>query len=81
MQDPRREYAGRQVDNVRRPLVDDRDVVRFLFLAKRRFEITNQGDLAYQHGAISLPPRALKEYGKVMKEMQQLHSRLERRYG
>lgn len=78
--DSRREYAGRQVDNIRQPLVNDRDVVRFLYLAKRRFEIMNKGDLAYQHGEIRLPPRALKEYRNVEKEMLQLHNRLHRRY-
>lgn len=78
--DSRREYAGRQVDNIRQSLVDDRDVVRFLYLAKRRFEILNKGDLADQHGEIRLPPRALKEYRNVQKEMMQLQHRLHRRY-
>lgn len=78
--DPGREYRGRQVDNIRRPLVDDLDVIRFVHLASRLFEITNKGDLAEQHGEISLPPRALREYRKVEKEMMQLQHRLTRRY-
>lgn len=78
--DPGREYTGRQVDNIRRALVDDLDVIRFLHLFKRRFEILNKGDLADQYGEIELSPRAAKEYRKLEKEMAQLNLRLSRRY-
>lgn len=78
--DPGREYTGRQVDNIRCALVNDLDVIRFLHLFKRRFEIMNKGDLANQHGEIELPPKAIKEYRKLEKEMAQLHLRLSRRY-
>lgn len=78
--DPRREYRGRQVNNIRRPLVDDLDVTRFLHLATRRFEILNKGDLAEQHGELALPPRVLRDYRKVEKEVMQLQHRLIRRY-
>lgn len=53
--DPNRNYAGLQVDNVRKPLVKDNDLVRYLFLFKRRFAIMNTGDLAGQYGEIVLP--------------------------
>ncbi len=43
--DPERNYDGFQVDNIRKPLVKDNDLVRYLFLFKRRFEIVNTGDL------------------------------------
>lgn len=78
--DPGREYAGRQVDNIRSAMVDDLDVIRFLYIFKRRFEILNKGDLANQHGEIVLPPKAAKEYRKLEKEVAQLHLRLSRRY-
>lgn len=78
--DPGREYCGRQIDNFRRPLVDDPDVARFVYLATRLFQITNKGDLAEQYGEIHLAPRALREYRKVEKEMMQLQHRLTRRY-
>lgn len=78
--DPCREYRGRQVNNIRRPLVDDLDVTRFLHLATRRFEILNKGDLADQHGELALPPRVLRDYRKVEKEVMQLQHRLIRRY-
>ncbi|MBS4151966.1 hypothetical protein [Stutzerimonas balearica] len=68
------------MDNVRQPLVDDRDVYRYLYLNKRVFELTNAGPLAEQHGEISLPPKAAKEYWKVMGELAKLQARLDRRY-
>lgn len=78
--DPSRSYKGRQVDNVREPLVKDRDVYRYLYLAKRIFEITNAGDLADQHGEIRLPPKAAKEYWKIQEEIAKLRPRLHKRY-
>lgn len=79
--DPCRLYEGRQVDNIRKPLVKDNDVVRFLFLAKRRFEILNTGKLAEMHGEVSLPKNLGAEYLKISKEMERLQSRLGKRYG
>lgn len=78
--DPKRKYTGCQIDNVRKALVKDNDVVRFLFLAKRRVEIMNTGDLAGQHGYIVLPKKLEREYNMVMKELTRLESRLSRRY-
>lgn len=78
--DPSREYRGRQIDNIRQALTDDRDVVRMLYLQRRRFQILNKGDLADQHGAIELPTRVRKEVWKLDKEMLQIQSRLARRY-
>jgi len=78
--DPTRPYQGRQVDNVREALANDVDVYRFLYLAKRMFEITNQGDLANQHGLIRLPPKAAKEYRKIEGELAKLMPRLDKRY-
>lgn len=78
--DPNRKYIGRQVDNLRQPLVKDHDVTRFLYLAKRRFEILNTGNLADQHGYISLPKKLEREYMKTMKELARLQNRLYSRY-
>ena len=77
--DPAREYKGRQVDNVRLALSKDRDVTRFIFLAHRRFEIMNRGDLADQHGLIALPKKAQRELDGLKKEMHQLGRRLAKR--
>lgn len=78
--DPSREYTGRQVDNIRKALVDDFYVARFLKLFSRRFEILNKGDLANQHGLISLSPSADRELRELEKEMEQLQTRIARRY-
>ncbi|ABM37575.1 hypothetical protein [Polaromonas naphthalenivorans] len=78
--DANSKYNGQQVDNVRKSMVKDMDVVRFLFLAKRRFEIFNTGDLANQHGEIALPKRLYREYEKLMKEWARLERRIEARY-
>ncbi|WP_157650159.1 hypothetical protein [Burkholderia ubonensis] len=78
--DPKRIYRGRQIDNIRKALVKDSDVTRFLFLNRRMFEIMNAGDLADQHGLISLPPRAAREFRQIQKEMENLWRRLSRRY-
>lgn len=77
--DPARKYAGRQIDNIREPLVRDRDVIRFLYLFRRRFEILNEGDLANQHGPITLGKKALREFEQLEKEMPQLYRRLSKR--
>lgn len=78
--DPNKKYIGLQVDNVRKAIAKDNDVVRFLFLFKRQFEILNTGDLATQYGEISLPPRLYKEYAKLAREQGKLERRLEKRY-
>ncbi|CAH5472694.1 hypothetical protein WNJ68_03495 [Klebsiella grimontii] len=78
--DHTRVYTGKQLDNVRQPLVNDPDVIRWLYLARRRFEILNTGDLANQYGQIELPPKLSKEFDKIITETQRLYSRLQRRY-
>lgn len=78
--DTKRQYAGIQVDNIRKPLVRDNDLTRFIFLMRRRFEIINQGDLADQHGQITLSNKAAREYSDLIKEVTKLQGRLQRRY-
>ena len=78
--DPKLQYEGRQIDNIRKPLVNDRDLVRFLYLHHRRFEILNEGNLADQHGLIALPKKQRREYERLVDEMTKLYKRLDRRY-
>lgn len=78
--DASREYRECQVDNIRQPLADDLDVIRYLYLAKRRFEILNAGDRAFQHGEITLPPKAMKAFRKIENELINLQNRFGRRY-
>lgn len=77
---PSKKYAGLQVDNIRHPLIKDNDVTRYLYLFKRRFEIMNTGDLAEQYGEIALPRRLHKEYVKLIKEIEVLQNRIDKKY-
>lgn len=75
LEDPRREYTGRQIDNIRKPLVDSFNVKRLIKLMERRFEILNHGDLADQY-VIQLPPTLDREYRELEKEVLKLQLRL-----
>jgi hypothetical protein len=75
LEDPSREYTGRQIDNVRKPLVDSFNVKRLIKLMERRFEILNEGDLADQY-EIQLPPAVEREYRELEKEVMKLQLRL-----
>ena len=60
-------YA-RQVDNVRQPLSPDPRTVRLIELCKEEFALLNEGDLADQFGAITLPPDGLRKYNSIQRE-------------
>jgi len=78
--DPNKRYVGLQVDNVRKPLVKDNDVIRYLYLFKRKFEIMNSGDLAGQYGRIAIPKKFEREFAMLIKEADVLERRLAKRY-
>lgn len=80
VRDPHREYEGRQVDNIRQPLVSDVDVFHFLLLERRMFAIVNAGDLAYQHAEVQLSGAALAEYEGIEREYARLESVILARY-
>lgn len=75
LEDPSREYTGRQIDNIRKPLVDSFNVKRLIKLMQRRFEILNEGDLADQY-EVQLSPAAEREYRELEKEVMKLQLRL-----
>ncbi|MDO9068548.1 MAG: hypothetical protein Q7W05_08830 [Deltaproteobacteria bacterium] len=77
--DAGRKYENRQVDNVRKQLVADNDVKRFLFLCHRRFQILNAGERALQHTLI-LPKAELRELEANDKEAFRLERRIHKRY-
>ena len=77
--DVNRRYENRQVDNVRRQLVDDKDVKRFLFLTRRRFEILNAGARALQH-EVTLPKAEMGALEANHKEAFRLQRRIHKRY-
>lgn len=75
LEDLGREYTGRQIDNIRKPLVDSFNVKRLIKLMERRFEILNEGDLADQY-EVQLSPTAEREYRELEKEVMKLQLRL-----
>ena len=77
VQDKRRRFNGTQVDNVRKPLNNDKDVERFLSLRKEYFRIMNEGDLKYEFGEISLTPKLISN----LNEADLLETKLLNRYG
>jgi hypothetical protein len=77
---PNRRYDGLQVDNVRKPLIKDNDLIRYLYLFRRKFEIMNSGDLAGQYGYIAIPKKFEREFAKLVKEASVLERRLAKRY-
>ncbi len=60
--DPRREYKGRQIKNVRRPLTKHPAIVEFFRACDDLFEFMNRGERANEHGAISLYGPDAQEY-------------------
>lgn len=52
--DPKRRYEGRQVDNIRMPINRDPRTIRLCHLQAEFFRLTNLGDLADQHGMMSI---------------------------
>jgi len=58
--DTQRQYQGRQVDNIREPLQDDRVIKDFLAVRAAIFLVLNKGDRANQNGVVSIPPQEIK---------------------
>jgi hypothetical protein len=77
---PNRPYCGKQVDNIRQALIQDKDLRRYLWLFERQFAILNRGERAFEHGAIQLSNPEMKEMRNIQKEIARLESRLQRRY-
>ncbi len=49
-------YEGRQIDNVRVPLRDDKLIRGFIRAAEDFYEVTNRGELAAYHGPLRFTP-------------------------
>ncbi|QUM82004.1 hypothetical protein HWV01_17820 [Moritella sp. 5] len=73
-------YENRQINNIRKPLIDDPMVKKFLHLNTKRFEFMNRGERAYQHGEIELSTREKKEYSKLIKELIKLQQKIDNKY-
>jgi len=75
--DEKKQYEGRQVDNIRMALRDDAVVNDFIKLAKNRYEIMNLGERAGQHGMVSIPAEKIHpniEMGMFLERM--LHEKI-----
>lgn len=62
-------YKNKQIDNIRKALIDDNKVLKYLHLNKKLFELTNRGNRAYQHGSIEFSKKESTEFNKIDKEI------------
>lgn len=74
--DPNLVYEGRQIDNLRRPLNDDPLIKAFIEAAEEFYEVTNRGELADYHGALTLTP----EMQAIRQRQQRLQLLILRKY-
>jgi hypothetical protein len=81
VEDPRRQYEGVSVDNIRQPLTRDRRVIRLCELYRDRFTEMNQGDLANQYGMVKLPADVADRVRKIEDEVLKLEHELMEVYG
>lgn len=75
--DANKQYNGIQVDNIRKPITKNKDIERFIYLARQRFLMLNEGDLAHYHGEI----RPNNRYLQLEYEMSQLQMKFTKKYG
>ena len=78
--DDQTKYENKQIDNIRKPLVDDPTVKKFLHLNTNLFQFMNRGERAFQHGEIELSIREKKEYNKLLKELIKLEQKINKTY-
>lgn len=63
--DPTLRYEGRQINNVRKPLIQDSFVQEYLDTFTDEFNLLNRGERAFQHGEISLTDDEAMEYHAI----------------
>jgi hypothetical protein len=71
-------YNGHQIDNIRKPLTNDPDTAKYIALFEEYFRLTNEGELAGQHGLITLDS---KEFAALANQLMTVESRLISKYG
>lgn len=74
--DPCRKYNGTQVNNIRKALINDKDVKNFLALADEWFRLTNEGKLKHQR-EVHVTPEMLR----VKENRAALELKIVQRYG
>jgi hypothetical protein len=75
--DPTKNYTGRQVDNIRKPLAPDKNILKFISLAEEYIRYVNNGDLADYYGKVEIKEDFIHKYNF----MKQLESHLVAKYG
>lgn len=78
LSDPDLRYEGRQIDNVRVALLDDRLIEEFIETAERYCEATNRGELADFHG--DLTPHLTPEITALAQERLKLEIAIRQKY-
>jgi hypothetical protein len=63
--DPSRPYKGRQRDNVRMPLTDNKLLHDFIALRERRFRFMNRGARAGVSGNVSIQGHEVAEFENI----------------
>jgi len=79
--DPSREYTGVSVDNIRKPLRNDKRIKRFCDLWHEHFLELNKGDLANQYGLVVPPPDVAHRLRQIENEVLQLQRELTEIFG
>lgn len=54
--DPDRKYQGKQINNIRKALKESQSIKDFIDSSNKFFELMNAGELADQHGEITMTP-------------------------
>jgi hypothetical protein len=65
--DPKRTYEGQQVENIRKPLISDTRLQKFITIANEEFQILNEGDRAKQH-EISISKAEVEKLRELQRE-------------
>jgi hypothetical protein len=65
--DPERVWEGRQVNNIRKPLLQNPLVEEFIRLANERFEILNSGERAEMNGTLAFNMEEAQEFEEQLK--------------
>ena len=73
--DPRRFYRGRQIENIRLPLCNDKAVKRLCELTTLIFKELNAGTLADVHGEVAVSEQCVRYLKEKERVLQTLHGR------
>lgn len=77
IEDKTRKHNCLQVDNIRKPLIKDKDVQQFLLLRSEYFRLMNEGDRKHQFGKIVATPKMLSNIERGFA----LEQKIIKRYG